>query len=577
MKPRPHPGVVEVHFAMEGFSACKQLNEPETVTHSMSSHFPIRCVTLLLSAALLIVVLSRVANSGISHDEHQFIVPGILTVEKGLLPYRDFPAFHTPYLMMLNGAVAHFFEYKMLAARVVTGFFIWLSVCVLGLVIAGQFRNRNPWVGLAFATGLCTIFVFGPVWAYTICRFWNHGAPMFFVLCALALHFAVAEKRLPSSWLGASGLALGIAAGMRLTCLPLLAPFGLSLILMLRGETTRERLSGILWFGAGAFVALLPMVCLLAWFPEQVIFGNLHYPKLSVVWREFPFWAKDLKELVDPERGFLISNYEGLNGRPLSIKLKNFAEKTFALHLPAFAIFLLAGLPVIVWHTIKSRGREFVPTFLLLTLPFVWWGCVAPSRYNKQYYYALFPFLLLSAAYGLSRALSERRAAWAGVGLLGLCTVAACVGGKKELFKDMYLARPATLSMVRFHTDSNALRYHVPQGKVLTLEPMAALEAGLDIYPEFVMGEFAWRSSHLVPADKRRRMHLISPYDLEALLAHDPPAAVYLDKHDKHLNVPLREYAERHGFQVKMHNPTLDGSTPLLNPRYELWVAPQTP
>src|SRR3954470_9477005 len=44
------------------------------------------------------VMLARAMSKPLDHDEHQFIASGALLARRGLLPYRDYPYFHMPYL-----------------------------------------------------------------------------------------------------------------------------------------------------------------------------------------------------------------------------------------------------------------------------------------------------------------------------------------------------------------------------------------------------------------------------------------------------------------------------------------------
>jgi hypothetical protein len=37
----------------------------------------------------------------LNHDEHQFVAPSVLLLREGLLPYRDYPFFHTPNLVFV--------------------------------------------------------------------------------------------------------------------------------------------------------------------------------------------------------------------------------------------------------------------------------------------------------------------------------------------------------------------------------------------------------------------------------------------------------------------------------------------
>jgi hypothetical protein len=44
--------------------------------------------------------LSRAVRADYNHDEDQFIASVRLLLDDGLLPYRDYPYFHTPYLIL---------------------------------------------------------------------------------------------------------------------------------------------------------------------------------------------------------------------------------------------------------------------------------------------------------------------------------------------------------------------------------------------------------------------------------------------------------------------------------------------
>jgi len=101
-------------------------------------------------------------------------------------------------------------------------------------------------------------------------------------------------------------------------------------------------------------------------------------------------------------------------------------------------------------------------------------------------------------------------------------------------------------------------RVRVGNGKVLTLAPIIPLEAGLDIYPEFVTGPFALRTAHLLDPADRVRFKMVSGTDLEELLRPAPPSAILVGETDKddpliqfakrHDDEPLLEYAKRHDY-----------------------------
>jgi hypothetical protein len=95
--------------------------------------------------------------------------------------------------------------------------------------------------------------------------------------------------------------------------------------------------------------------------------------------------------------------------------------------------------------------------------------------------------------------------------------------------------------------DAAELRRAVPVGKVLTLAPAVVVEAGLQIYPHFATGPFAWRIAPFVARARRADLRLVGPEDLESLLAADPPAAV-MTGYEKRWEKPLAQFAKSRGY-----------------------------
>jgi len=85
-------------------------------------------------------------------------------------------------------------------------------------------------------------------------------------------------------------------------------------------------------------------------------------------------------------------------------------------------------------------------------------------------------------------------------------------------------------------------------GKVLTLAPIYPLEGGLDIYPEFSSGPFAWRTAPLLDAADRARYKIVSPADLDELLRHDPPVGIIVGAEPIQMEYPLVQYAMQHNY-----------------------------
>jgi hypothetical protein len=83
--------------------------------------------------------------------------------------------------------------------------------------------------------------------------------------------------------------------------------------------------------------------------------------------------------------------------------------------------------------------------------------------------------------------------------------------------------------------------------KVATLFPLYPLEGGLDVYPEFAKGQFAYRTGDRVDAAARRAFRSTSPSLVSGLFAKDPPAAFLLG-FEPELEAPFRAFVAANGY-----------------------------
>ena len=521
----------------------------------------VRWMAACLLGCALLVILWKANEKGLSHDEHQFVSPGLLTLERGLLPYRDYPLFHVPNLVFIHAAVACFAGHKLLALRLFTGVCVWVNVWLLGRFATRAFSGERAGLRLGLVTAAVVLWMASPVFGYTVRFIWNHGTPTLVVCAAFLVHLGALEGNRP--WrLGLSGLLLALAVGMRLTIAPLAAPFGLALLLLPAWPWSR-RAAGLGWFALGLTVGALPLLYFLAVAREQFLFCNLESARFAKVWRAFPFWHGDLSSVVDPAEGFLLEGSQQAGGRGFEGKWVAFFHRSVLKNWAAFAAALLLGLPG-AWCALRAGGGDRRRVALVLgCLPFVAWGCLAPTRFNRQYPYLLVFFLLLLTVAGVA-ALLRTRARWPALGLFLLLTVGALLGGWGDYrgMKGVYkMHQWATVAAGRRAWE---FRAKVPgAGRMLTFDTLIAQEAGLEVYPEFVSGQFPWRLAHLLPAEDRARFHVVGPADLEALLQKHPPESILLGDDPKMVE-PLADYARAHGFRLR-------------DEKRGLWVAPPPP
>jgi hypothetical protein len=106
--------------------------------------------------------------------------------------------------------------------------------------------------------------------------------------------------------------------------------------------------------------------------------------------------------------------------------------------------------------------------------------------------------------------------------------------------------QPPTTQVV--HQRGQEISRLVGSGKVLTLDPVSALEGGLEIYPQLATGPFFWRVAHLMDPVSRKDLNILGPPDLASRLEDDPPDAILTGFEGKQ-EYALLEYAHNHGYQ----------------------------
>ncbi len=483
----------------------------------------------VLLTAFLVCLFGWSMDRGLNHDEHQFLVPGALLANEGLLPFRDYPIFHLPNLTFIYAALDWLTQRPIFSAKL-------FSVCcswVLGLLLVvtaykyPPFRQRHhAFPAACLALGF---LFFDPLFAYTSGKTWNHEFPTCLAIAATLLvikNFGRASVKLSTL----AGLCLGCAIGTRLTFAPLLIP--ITIAPLFTETTLHRRILLALTCGAGAFAGLLPALLLYGAAPEAFLFDNFQFPRLR---------------LLDPTNERIQKTMAWWR------KLRYLAKEIALPSWPLFAAFLLFGIrPGLQAFRDRKKG-SVSSAVVLFTIPFVIAGCFAPSRYQQQHYFVLIPFLVLGVLLGVAATPMKRPAQMVLPALFVASFIAYCLGqtrkGNSAFEWVPQTFQPAEWFPNRAHVMSMELRKHVGAGKVLTLAPAWPAEAGLQIYPEFANGPFAWRAAHLVEPERRKRLKLVAPADLEEFLSHDAPAALLLGVEDEELEAPLRQYAIDHGYR----------------------------
>lgn len=498
-------------------------NPNRTLLASVGQTFAL--LALIVAAWALMFV--RTMDRDLNHDEHQFLAPAALVSREGLVPWRDFPLYHLPNLVYAYAAADRVCGDLVLGAKLVN--FAASAAVLAALVLlvwkgmgAGLPNALRRWGAVLV---IVTVLLADPLFRYAAGKTWNHEVPTaLFLAAGGCLLMALRKDRL--GWTVLSGLLGGLAVGCRLTFAPTL--IGLFAFTLFFPGSWRRRLTHAGVLTLAATIALGPSLYFLATEPERFLFANFQFPRLR---------------LIDP------SNTRIQKTVSLWRKARFFGKEIAVHSWPVFLLWVVVAVrPGWQWLRTRRLGNPAAGLWLLL-FPFVLLGCWTPSRYQIQHYFVFIPFLLMAVATSWGRV----EFAKSPIGIAVAVVVALVLGGRasRDYPSLRDLTQPGEWFSSRQRAQATELQAVVGNGPVLTLAPTFPLAAKVPVYPEFATGAFGWRSATLVPADRRARLQLVAPEDLEAFLQVRPPAGILTGVEEDDEEAPLVEWAQRHGFQKR--------------------------
>lgn len=505
---------------------------------------------ILFFGFVLLLGVSRVMRAEYGRDEDQFIASARLLLDHGLLPYRDYPYYHLPYLTILYALLFRLAgEYNLLAARLFSMLSAMVAVTLLFLMTWRFFCQQSLALKWIAAGGSVLFLLANPLFAATSGMAWNHDLSVLCTLGAACLCFeALSHQR--SLWcLFVSGVLLGLAVGTRSSLLTALPAFLVALIFSNSWVDSLKEQAAIVgsWkvqnlvfsFLAGFVLILLPLLFFFAISPQQFIFGNWIYPGLNTLYRQ-----------IDPAYG------------PMDLPGKFNYLAVSVIAQPANLILLVAWLFFGVLSVFRLLRTRDVRSLLLFLLPFfVAIGSFLPTPSWYQYFYAPVPFMLLAISYGLSK-LIKQDGSGARQFLVLFTLMVAFVNliHWQDYRRISFLRYPETWRPLSIHRMGQQIAEAASGGPVLTFGPLFPLEGGAEIYPAFATGMFNWRTADLLPPEQRQQVGAVGPDELSSLLQDSPPAAILVGI-NADLEVLLVTYAQQNNYRLYQ-----------LTPRFGLWV-----
>ncbi len=483
-----------------------------------------------------IVCLWWCVSGGIWNDEHQFMASAFMVAEYGLHPYKDFAYFHMPNLVYLYTPF-FFTSHPFMLARLFVGICGLAISLTIFLYARSRMTSHGKLISLVVPICITGLLIHSSLFGHGLECVWNHTPATLCAILSFLLHCHAIRNKKPSTFF-LSGLSLGMAIGIRLSFAPLIIPFVLAIAVFLPATFKTKGLYSLA-FLAGGFVSNLPAIFFLYTSLDDFLFGNLAYPKLNTLYRE---------EMLYPIAMDLFGKIKYL--------LKEIsAQPSDVLVL----VVTLYSLVLFIIHRIRSRERpNFEMMFLLVCLPFLYYGCIVPTPSWPQYYFVLMPFFMLLTIHALS---GLRREAFseASVVLLVVVAIVSFIYGSPLVKGSAIrsLTKPELLPPIQLHKEAGVIKSLIDskgeKGRVLTLSPIYAVESHLPIYEEFVTGPFAWRVSYLLSYEEATAKRLPLSTTIKSFLNERPPSAILTGKeYNKDLEIQLIKAAKELGYRPVM-------------------------
>ena len=525
-----------------------------------------RLVQCFFYAAILALILSRAVSSGINHDENQFISPGQLLADQGLLPYRDYPYTHMPYAIPFYALAVSISKFDYLATRLL-GVLTWMG-CIAAVVaifhLTGRYLSKSDswdvsWAALLGEFGLVIVFVYHPLAVFLQGSPLNHMLGTLFSLLALLMFLrgvtGIGRLQTAAFWSGCFICIAGLTRFNYAGLVPVLWSLWLVYVIIFK-PSHPPRLQAT--FMGGVLVAAVPALVLAAMAPAHFYYGNIAYIQLNTLY----YRGMRLRETMDLASKVAVF-VDSVVRSPLTVIL-------YAVAVTSTIVLVVRMLrrQFLIGDMIAVAGLAFAGTLLLTAF--------APTPTQLQYFFGPLPFILVVLAlpvwllYQKSR-LAYMAACFLLVALVGLHT--ARPGPIQEL---QVLLHPEAWPPLQIHAFADRLssQQHVPPGRILAILPMVPSEAGYASYPFTATGPFSWRTSVLLSAQRREQYGVTSPEELPSLLDAAPPVAIltgleppkagFTYRDTGGLERPFEQYAEQHGYApLALYAPFLEHSVTL--------------
>jgi hypothetical protein len=493
------------------------------------------------------LLLSRAVSAGISHDENQFIAPGQLLADHGLLPYVNYSYTHMPYGIAFYAITALISDYDFLAGRILTSV-VWLICILLMIAIARTIRAGlasgladGPTVAeLLWEFAIAFVLLNHPIASYVLAAALNHSLATLFSLLAVLFFIRGVRPNSSRKSAFASGACVCAAAFIRFNYASLIVVLLALWLIDALAFGAAQRRKVLVPVLAGLLVASLPALVLVALAPAEFYYGNLVYIRLNTVYYQGLLFGFNM-DLTSKIHGFWGSFLQ----RPIDWVL--------------YAMLIYTAVASLIRFAHKKSLTDLGMLALAGFSAALWLTALAPTPSLAHYFFAPLPFMLIILTVFGFDAYSKSRPAAIACFLGLILALVTTVKIPNPIDQLAGLSDPSKWPPVQVHDFAAGLRDYVPRGRILSLLPMIPLEAGYDVYPFAATGPFSWRTSPLLTVARRAQYRVISPMELPSLLNQFPPDGILTGFEAANagfgrqdlggLEMPFVDYATQHGYK----------------------------
>ncbi|MBX6311601.1 MAG: hypothetical protein IRY99_01560 [Isosphaeraceae bacterium] len=479
---------------------------------------------------LSLIAVAHAMNTPHDHNEQMYVTAGYLAQHKAL--YSDFSYVQMPYLPYLYAAIYKITgtSHYLLWAKAITCVFWTLGAYTL--FVTARRVSGSPFVAY-FAL---LLFAWNRYVLRALRECSNYILPIFlFNLCFYLFLRGLGERSRRPGLMAACGLCAALGVGTKLYYLAAVPPFLLLALAYPREESWQVRLrSGLLPLLAGLVLGLLPVAWLMIRDLRAFAFNNLIFHFKTTQYDRPLAGRDDLPGMDLVSRGRIL--FEAL-GYPTSLCI--------VIGI-GFAALLLRRRP---WGW-RSPGVAALLAALCLVLTSAAVAYMNPLW--PQYFAMPVPFAILLLASLCGPLPAARRAQFRRLAIvLGVVTFA--YGGVLSLRYVPWLFDYERWTPTKIRRAAQAVRRHLPPGdeggRIATLRPLYALEAGLPFYDQFAADSFLYIIGDMLTPEERVRFVTTSPQTVEQFLRDDPPRAIVVGFYKNGSEDPLIRFAEENHYR----------------------------